>query len=113
MSELRKDAAVLRHWLFEQALPLWSNVGADRTGGGYHEAIDLDGTPVAKPHRARSIARMAFSFCEAGRLGWNGPWRVAAERALVYLAKHFMSNDGTVVSVVGIDGNVVYTSFDL
>jgi mannose-6-phosphate isomerase len=113
MRELRREAAALQRWLFEQALPLWWEVGADRVSGGYHEAIDLDGTPLSKPRRARSIARMAFSFCEAGRIGWIGPWREAAEHALVCLGKHFVSKDDTVVSVVDVDGRVSDPGFDL
>jgi mannose/cellobiose epimerase-like protein (N-acyl-D-glucosamine 2-epimerase family) len=106
MSELRKEAAALQHWLFDVALPLWWRVGANRTGGGFHEAIDLDGKPVAWPHRARVVTRMAFSYCEAGRLGWNGPWREAAQHALDYLCRHFVGVDGSVASVVDLDGKI-------
>src|SRR5262245_12998051 len=104
MNELSKEAAALERWLFEQALPLWWRLGADRVGGGYHEAIDLHGKPVATPHRARSITRMAYSFCEAGRLGWRGPWREAARHALDYFRTHFPHADATVASVVDLDG---------
>ena len=95
------------------ALPLWWEVGADRVRGGFHEAIDLDGKPLARPHRARTIARQAFSYCEAGRLGWNGPWREAARHALDYLRKHFVAADATVVSVVDLDGEMSDPRFDL
>jgi len=114
MSERQQEAAALERWLFERALPLWWEVGADRAGGGYYEAIDLNGKPVARPHRARSIARMVFAYCEAGRLGWSGPWREAAAHALAYLDKHFVTADGTVASVVGRDGRIDrQTPFDL
>lgn len=113
MSDLAGEAAALRRWLFDIALPLWWEVGADRVGGGFHEAIDLDGNPVARPHRARTIARQAFSYCEAGRLGWNGPWREAALHALDFFARHFVTVDGSVVSVVDLDGKVLDPSFDL
>jgi mannose/cellobiose epimerase-like protein (N-acyl-D-glucosamine 2-epimerase family) len=56
---------------------LWWKAGADHFNGGFHEAIDLDGKPLAQPPRARSIARQAFSYIEAGRLDWEGPWREA------------------------------------
>jgi mannose/cellobiose epimerase-like protein (N-acyl-D-glucosamine 2-epimerase family) len=61
----------LRQWLFEAALPFWWERGADRTHGGFYEKIDLDGTPLDHPRRFRVIARQAYSYCEAGRLGWN------------------------------------------
>src|SRR5262249_24462459 len=79
------EALALRDWLFDCALPLWWRVGADHDRGGFYEAIALDGTPVAGPQRARTIARQAYSYCEAGRLGWAGPWRTAAQHALAHL----------------------------
>jgi mannose/cellobiose epimerase-like protein (N-acyl-D-glucosamine 2-epimerase family)/glycosyltransferase involved in cell wall biosynthesis len=113
MNDVVSEAAALRRWLVLDALPLWWKVGADRTRGGFHEAINLDGSPAAGAHRARSIARMAFSYCEAGRLGWTGPWSEAAQHALDYFRDHFVTADGTVASVVGLDGKVADASFDL
>lgn len=113
MSDVAREAKALQNWLFEVALPLWWEVGADRSHGGFHEAISLDGEPVAQPHRARSIARQAFAYCEAGRLGWNGPWREAAQHALDYFGKHFVNADATVASVVALDGTVRDPAFDL
>jgi mannose/cellobiose epimerase-like protein (N-acyl-D-glucosamine 2-epimerase family) len=107
------EAAALRRWLFEQALPLWWEVGADHLRGGFHEAIELHGSPLARPHRARVIARQAFAYCEAGRLGWNGPWREAMRHALDYFGKYFVTADATVASVVDLDGRVGDAKFDL
>jgi len=61
MSDVASEAAALKRWLFDVALPLWWKEGADHVGGGFHEAIGLDGRPLARPHRARVIARQAFS----------------------------------------------------
>jgi len=97
----------------EIALPLWWQRGADHVRGGFHEAIDLAGQPVSVPHRARSIARQAFSYCEAGRLGWTGPWREAALHALDYLRKHFFTPQGLMVSVVDLDGRISDARLDL
>jgi mannose/cellobiose epimerase-like protein (N-acyl-D-glucosamine 2-epimerase family)/glycosyltransferase involved in cell wall biosynthesis len=113
MTKLVAEATALRRWLFEAALPLWWRAAADLSRGGFHEAIDLDGTVRAQPHRARTIARMAFCYCEAGRLGWDGPWRDAAQHALAYLREHFITADGAVASVVGLDGRVVEPIFEL
>jgi mannose/cellobiose epimerase-like protein (N-acyl-D-glucosamine 2-epimerase family) len=113
MSELHDEAAALRRWLFDVALPLWWEVGADRAHGGFHEAIDLDGKAMALPRRARVVTRMAFSYCEAGRLGWSGPWREVARHALDYLCKHFVGADASVASVVGLDGRISDATFDL
>ena len=113
MSDLAAEAAALNRWLFDVALPLWWQQGADRVRGGFHEAISLDGRPLPLPHRARVIARQAFSYCEAGRLGWRGPWREAQRHALDYFRQHFIAADATVVSVVDLDGKVGDAAFDL
>jgi mannose/cellobiose epimerase-like protein (N-acyl-D-glucosamine 2-epimerase family)/glycosyltransferase involved in cell wall biosynthesis len=113
MSDLASEAAALRRWLFGIALPLWWKVGADRDNGGFHEAIDLDGKPLLRPHRARSSARQAFAYAEAGRLGWDGPWREAVRHALDFFARCFVTADDTVASVVGLDGKVLDAKFDL
>jgi mannose/cellobiose epimerase-like protein (N-acyl-D-glucosamine 2-epimerase family) len=112
MSALVDEARKLKAWLFDAALPLWWKVGADHLRGGFYEAIDLAGNPVARPHRARSIARQAFAFCEAGQLGWEGPWREAAEHALHYF-EHFIRPDGSVIAAVKVDGSEHETRFDL
>jgi mannose/cellobiose epimerase-like protein (N-acyl-D-glucosamine 2-epimerase family)/glycosyltransferase involved in cell wall biosynthesis len=112
-SDIAAEGAALTRWLFDAALPLWWELGADRVRGGFHEAISLDGRPLRRPHRARVIARQAFSYCEAGRLGWRGPWREAQRHALEYFRKHFVTADATVVSVVGLDGGVSDPRFDL
>jgi mannose/cellobiose epimerase-like protein (N-acyl-D-glucosamine 2-epimerase family)/glycosyltransferase involved in cell wall biosynthesis len=111
--EVAAETVALRNWLFGCALPLWWEVGADRARGGFHEAIDLDGSPLARPHRARTIARQAHCYCEAGRLGWNGPWRDAAQHALEYFRKYFIAPDDTVRSVVELDGSCRNPCFDL
>ena len=113
MSDAASEAAALKRWLFDVTLPLWWEYGADRIQGGFHEAISLDGKPLPRPHRARVIARQAFSYCEAGRLGWLGPWREAQRHALDYFREHFIAADATVVSVVDLDGEVSDPSFDL
>ena len=106
-------AKKLREWLLEAALPLWWRVGADHALGGYHERIDFNGRPVILPRRSRVAARQAFCYGEAGRLGWNGPWREAGQHALSFLRQRFVQNDGTVISTVDQDGSVLDATFDL
>ncbi len=103
----------LRRWLFEAALPLWWKVGADHALGGYHERIDFDGRPVLLPKRSRVAARQAFCYSEAGRLGWDGPWREAGRHALDFLRQRFVRDDGSVISTVTQDGSVLDATFDL
>jgi mannose-6-phosphate isomerase len=111
--ELAVAAERLRRWLFEAALPLWWRVGADHALGGYHERIDFDGRPVVLPRRSRVAARQAYCYREAGRLGWNGPWRQAGRHALNFLHQRFVQDDGTVISAVDQHGTVLDATFDL
>ncbi len=37
----------LHRWLFDRALPLWWEVGADRAGGGFYDSLDDEGRPMA------------------------------------------------------------------
>lgn len=110
---LVREAEALRDWLFEGAFPLWWRVGADHELGGFFEQIDFDGRPIILPRRSRVAARQAFCYCEAGRLGWHGPWREAARHALADLRKRFVRSDGTVLATVVRDGSVVDATFDL
>src|SRR5262249_12840736 len=104
MSALAAEAAALNRWLFDTALPLWWQQGADHVRGGFHEAISLDGRPLPLPHRARVIARQAFSYCEAGRLGWHGHWREAPRQALSYFPGDFITAPAAVGSCLGLCG---------
>jgi mannose/cellobiose epimerase-like protein (N-acyl-D-glucosamine 2-epimerase family) len=112
-AELAADAERLRHWLFEAALPLWWEVGSDRSLGGYHERIDFNGRPVALARRSRVAARQAFCYAQAGRLGWAGPWREAAQHALNFLRQRFVQSDGSVIASVDPDGTTFDATFDL
>jgi mannose/cellobiose epimerase-like protein (N-acyl-D-glucosamine 2-epimerase family) len=109
----RREAEKLRDWLFEVAFPLWWRVGADHAEGGFHERIDFGGHPLILPRRARVAARQAFAYYEAGRLGWNGPWREAGRHALNFLRRRFVQNDATVIAAVGPNGAIVDPRFDL
>ena len=112
-SEFTADSEKLRHWLFDAALPLWWRRGADRTLGGYHERLEFSGDPVILPRRSRVAARQAFCYSEAGRLGWDGPWRAAGQHALKFLRQRFVQSDGTVITSVDQQGNVLDPGFDL
>lgn len=84
----------LKAWLFEDALPLWWNVGTDHARGGFFEKLTLDGTPVPLPRRTRVVARQIYVFAQAGRMGWSGPWREAVAHGLASLTGPLMRPDG-------------------
>jgi mannose/cellobiose epimerase-like protein (N-acyl-D-glucosamine 2-epimerase family) len=110
--EVLAGATALRDWLFDHALPIWWETGADPRGG-FYEKLALDGQPVDLPQRARTVTRQIFSYCEAGKLGWSGPWREAVRHGLTRLTTCFQHVDGTVVALVAGDGQVIDTTFDL
>lgn len=107
MSELADLQARLKAWLFDDALPLWWDVGADRAAGGFHDLLGLDGVPVASARRARVQARQTYVYAAAGRLGWQGPWRQAMNHGLDYFLAQFRRPDGLFRTKVGMDGSPV------
>jgi mannose/cellobiose epimerase-like protein (N-acyl-D-glucosamine 2-epimerase family) len=92
---LRDTAAQARRWLFEAALPIWASVGHDALEGGFFEQIDLtSGAPLLLPKRCRVQARQSYVFAEAGRLGWDGPWRARAQSGRDFMVKNHLRGDG-------------------
>ena len=102
---LRRMAANARHWLFFEVLPLWADAGHDGVHGGFFEQIDLfSGQPIALPKRCRVQARQIYVFTEAGRLGWEGPWRVRAQSGLAFMSRHHRRADGLMRFKTRLDG---------
>jgi len=93
-ARLREAADWSRRWLFDAALPLWWEDGADHAGGGFHEKLDLHGRPVGLPTRVRVQSRQVYVYAEAGRLGWGGPWREAMHHALSFMLREYPRGDG-------------------
>jgi len=83
-----------RDWLFGAALPLWWRAGADRRNGGFHDKLDQQARPVDAPKRLRVQARQIFVYAEAGRLGWDGPWREAVSHGLGFMLSAYRREDG-------------------
>lgn len=82
------------HWLFEAALPLWWERGADHAGGGFHEKIGQDGKPIGSPSRVRVQARQTYVYARAGALGWSGPWQAAMRHGLAFMLERYRRPDG-------------------
>jgi mannose-1-phosphate guanylyltransferase/mannose/cellobiose epimerase-like protein (N-acyl-D-glucosamine 2-epimerase family) len=81
-------------WLTGRALPVWWCFGADHEGGGFHEALSPHFAPLDLARRTRVQARQVFVFANAGRQGWQGPWRAAARHGLEALENGFLRTDG-------------------
>lgn len=86
--------------MFDIAAPFWSTRGVHEDGM-FVEAFSPDGEVVDDFRRLRVQARQIYSFCEIGRLGWDGPWRQVVERALVPFVERGLT-----------DGHVFINAFD-
>lgn len=109
---LEAEARWAREWLFDAALPIWWRVGADPSGG-FHEKVALDGKAVIAPRRLRVQTRQTYAFIEGGRLGWQGPWREAAEHGLCFFLNHYRRADGLYRCLVAPDGSPLDETADL
>jgi mannose-1-phosphate guanylyltransferase / mannose-6-phosphate isomerase len=94
-------------WLFDHALPLWWEKGADHTRGGFFDALKQDGNPTDAPRRARVQARQSWVYGVAGEMGWTGPWQKAAEQGLAFLIAHHRRPDGQFSTKTAMDGTVL------
>ncbi len=97
----------IRHWLFEETLPLWSTKGVDRINGGFYEALTFHAEPVLRPKRMRTMARQIYAFGVAHEMGWEGPSLDLIDHGIRFIEKHGRSVNGGWVRTLGVDGSVV------
>ncbi len=100
---LEAGARRLADWMRLRALPLWSSVGASEDGA-FAEALSLDGRPVQGPRSARVQAKQIWAYAEAGRLGWQGPWRRLVMGGVERLQTRFLRDDGLCCAGLSPDG---------
>lgn len=93
-------------WLRGEALPVWAGTGVDRTHGGYFEALSLQGRPVMKPKRVRTIARQVYAFAVATERGWSEAAPGAMAHGMDFLQSRGRSSAGGWVRVLDPDGTV-------
>lgn len=105
--DLAAMADKYKQWLFTAALPLWSSLGCDHDGWGFHEYLGVDGLPQKTDRRARVQVRQTFVFGKAGQLGWTGPWRSAIHYGFAGLKDYYLRKDGFYRALVGHDGAIV------
>jgi mannose-6-phosphate isomerase len=104
VNELGQARGWAREWLLDAALPLWWQSGADRECGGFYDRLDQHARAVDGPKRLRVQARQAFVYAEAGKLGWDGPWRDAVMHGLDFMQTAYRREDGLFRSAVTRDG---------
>jgi len=100
-----------RAWLFDHLLPLWAANGRD-SAGGYHDQLDATGAPRDLPKRCRVQTRQVYVFAEAGRMGWDGPWRECVDHGVAFLRSAFVRDDGFMRCKVACSGAVLDDSVD-
>lgn len=69
--DFRRRADQAKAWMFDAAFPFWSDRARHATGG-FLEALDLTGRPLAgESSRVRVQARQTYCFALAMQLGWQ------------------------------------------
>lgn len=110
-NEMKADDAIagtLRAWAIDHALPLWAGAGYDRTGGGFHERLHLDGTADADaPRRLVVQARQIYVYAHASVLGWFDGTALALD-ALQAMQERYRGRDGApgYAHTINADGSV-------
>ncbi|MBZ9674129.1 mannose-1-phosphate guanylyltransferase/mannose-6-phosphate isomerase [Mesorhizobium sp. ES1-1] len=102
----------VRHWLFQETLPLWSTSGVDERHGGFHEALAFDGTALAKPKRMRTQARQVYAFAVARARGWDGPADRLIGHGIEFMTRNGRTAKGGWVRTLNVDGSVADATED-
>lgn len=102
----------VKHWLFEETLPLWSTAGVDERYGGFHEALGFDGKPLVKPKRMRTMARQVYAFAVAKARGWDGPADMLIAHGLAFMSGNGRTERGGWVRTMNVDGSVADATED-
>lgn len=112
---LLQRADRLKAWLETSTLPLWWDVGADQTLGGFYERIGQDGRAMTEDNRrSRVQPRQAYCYAAAGKAGWTGrDWRMAVTHGLSWFDKVYKLENGLYGSLADRDGRLIDASFDL
>ena len=101
---LHDGAERLTTWMRQTALPVWSALGQD-SSGGFEELLGRDGRHIATSRRARVQPRQLQVYAEAGRQGWRGPWRAVIDTGLARLRQLYLRPDGLMRTLLAADGS--------
>ncbi|MBN8553771.1 MAG: AGE family epimerase/isomerase [Caulobacterales bacterium] len=93
-------------WLKFRALPLWSTLGVS-PDGIFHDVLSTSARPLDAPRRARVQPRQAYVMARAGALGWRGPWRSLAVRAMDRFHAAHGRQDGLFRTLLAQDGTAL------
>jgi mannose/cellobiose epimerase-like protein (N-acyl-D-glucosamine 2-epimerase family) len=104
MTPLESLRGRLVKWLVGSAYPVWSRNGIDHRNGGFVEALDMQGTPLALPRRARIPPRQIYAFSQAQRFGWEGNGAAIVRRGMEYFNTYYRRRDGLFRALVDVNG---------
>jgi mannose-6-phosphate isomerase len=104
MSALEALRTRLDGWLAQAAYPLWARLGVDPRNGGFVEAVDQSGSPLALPRRARIHPRQVYAFAQAHALGWSGDVAGIVSRGMNYFTRVYQRPDGLFRALADADG---------
>jgi mannose-1-phosphate guanylyltransferase/mannose-6-phosphate isomerase len=93
-------------WLFDEALPLWSEAGVDRRHGGFFEALAFDGSPLSRQKRMRTMARQVFAFAVAKQYGWDGPADALIDHGIRFMTEKGRTRRGGFARALDAEGAV-------
>jgi mannose-1-phosphate guanylyltransferase/mannose-6-phosphate isomerase len=113
MPEPGAHAKRVRHWLFEETMPLWSTAGVDLVHGGFHEALTFQGRPVDRPKRLRTVARQLYAFSVAGQMGWQGDAAGLVAHGVEFLRSAPRAANGGWPRAIDAHGKIVDPAEDL
>jgi mannose/cellobiose epimerase-like protein (N-acyl-D-glucosamine 2-epimerase family) len=112
MTGLAERRHELTAWLFDQALPLWWEKGADTIKGGFYERLNMDGTPDDINRRTRVAARQVYSYALAQTMGYEGETKGPIDQGLSWLSGPARAGEGLLYAVLTPAGDVVRGEFD-
>jgi mannose/cellobiose epimerase-like protein (N-acyl-D-glucosamine 2-epimerase family) len=104
MTPLESLRGRLVNWLVGSAYPVWSRNGIDRRNGGFVEALDMQGKPLALPRRARIPPRQIYAFAQAQGFGWEGNGAAIVRRGVEYFNTYYRRRDGLFRALVDVNG---------
>jgi mannose/cellobiose epimerase-like protein (N-acyl-D-glucosamine 2-epimerase family) len=109
---LRARVDDARWWLYDQALPLWGEVGVDGDCG-FVDHLSLDGRPgEVGDKRLRVQARQVYVFSHASHLGYQ-PGLAIARRGWHFMRRFAWSDDGGWARRLARHGEVLDPTLDL
>ncbi|BBX09845.1 AGE family epimerase/isomerase [Mycolicibacterium aichiense] len=112
---LKSEKSDLLDWLFDEALPTWSDRGVDRSCGGFYEVLGQDGRFIEQPRRTRLVSRQIYVFAVAAELGWRDCKAASdlVDHGLKFLIDKCQSPAGPVYATVSPRGEPLASEFNL